>query len=109
MKLCCFGDLHYSGFREWLRGILENTIADTCSECDATIIVGDVTGVGNLDHLREALELIKEYLDPLPVMVVPGNHDIYVSPQEQDRGNNSLLKLSLFNDLVEKDSFLVAK
>ncbi len=106
MKLCCFSDLHYSGYREWLRELLENTIAGTCSKCDVAIIVGDVTGIGNLDHLREALELIKEYFDPLPLLIVPGNHDLYVSYEEQAKGINSLLKLSMFNELVEKLGYI---
>ena len=47
MKLCCFDDLHYSGFKEWFREMLENTIDCTCSKCcNVVIITGDMMRVG---------------------------------------------------------------
>jgi len=101
MKICCLGDIHYGGSIEWLSYIVDNYIREYSRECDVAVIVGDVTTSGDLQHLVEALSIIKGALN-IPLLVIPGNHDIYVSPQEQDRGNNSLLKLSLFNDLVEK-------
>jgi len=38
----------------------------------------------------------------LSVLVIPGNHDIYVDYSELSRGIISLLKLSMSNTLVEK-------
>ena len=102
MKLCVFGDLHYSGSKGWLEGYVEDIIREQCSECEVAVIVGDVTGYGDLEHLKEALTLIKGVLEPLPILVVPGNHDIYVTFEEQNKGINSLLKLDMFNELVER-------
>ena len=35
-------------------------------------------------------------------MVIPSNNDIYVSPDEFSRGTNSLLKLNMFDNMVEE-------
>lgn len=104
MRICCFGDLHYSGSRRWLSGFIESSVAGVCNgeDVDAAVVVGDVTGYGNLEHLREALELLRRELEAPYIMVVPGNHDIYVADEETSRGINSLLKLSMFNELVER-------
>jgi len=106
MKICCFGDLHYSGTREWLLRIIEDYIASTCNDedVDVVIVVGDITSTGNFDHLREVLELLRGELVTPYVMVVPGNHDIYVFLEEQ--GVDSLVKLQLFNDMVEEAGFI---
>jgi len=102
MKICCLGDLHYTGSRKWLVDLIENYIVSTCSDVDALVIVGDVTGSGNLNHLYEVLELLRDKITTSYIMSVPGNHDIYITSDEVSRGINSLLKLSMFNELVEK-------
>ncbi len=104
MKICCFGDLHYSGSRKWLSGFIESSVASVCNgeDVDVAVVVGDVTGYGDLEHLREVLELLRRELEAPYIMVVPGNHDIYVTDEEVSRGINSLLKLSMFNGLAEK-------
>ncbi len=102
MKICCLGDLHYGGCREWLVNLVENMIKGCCEEADVAVIVGDITSTGDLRCVKESLKVIREALDPVPVLVVPGNHDVYVSLDEFSRGIDSLLKLSVFNDLVEE-------
>ena len=99
MKLCCFGDLHYIGDKAWLNNYFLPKVSENCAGCDAAVIVGDVSGTGRLEHVRELLLGVKRVFQG-PIIVVPGNHDIYVLQDEQDRGLNSLIKLSMFNSLV---------
>mgnify|MGYP000409700012 CR=1 FL=1 len=102
MRICCLGDLHYYGVRKDLERLVRN-VENNCLEADVVVIVGDLTSSGNLGHLEQVLSTVKEVVEPIPILVVPGNHDIYVTADEVSRGiNNSLLKLSLFNELVEK-------
>ncbi len=65
VKICCFGDLHYSGSRDWLVDFIGNNIASICNEggVDAVAVVGDITGYGDLGRLREVLEILKESLN----------------------------------------------
>ncbi len=102
MRVCCLGDLHYGGSRDWLVNLANNSIGEICGDSNIAVIVGDITVSGSLDHLKEALTIIKEVLEPIPILFVPGNHDIYVTPEEHGQRINSLLKLQLFNSLVEK-------
>ena len=69
---------------------------------DAVVIVGDITSGGRLEYVEEVLSVIKEVTDPTYVLVVPGNHDIYLTESERFSGINSLLKLFMFNELVER-------
>ena len=101
MRICCFGDLHYYGVRKDLE-VLTRNIENTCLETNVVVIVGDLTSYGSFSHLEEVLGAVKEVVEPLPILVVPGNHDIYVIPEEVSRGINSLLKLNLFNEMLEK-------
>lgn len=89
--------MHYAGSRGWLRSVVD-IIADSCENADAIIIVGDVTNYGDLNHLKEALVLVKGLFIDRPVLVIPGNHDVYVTPGEN---TDSLRKLELFNEAVE--------
>jgi len=99
MRICCLGDLHYFGVKKDLEMLARN-IESACSEVNAVALVGDLTGSGRLSLLEEVLSIIRGVVDPLPILVVPGNHDIYVVDEEVSRGINSLLKLNLFNELV---------
>jgi len=101
VKLCCFGDIHLDGSRRVLDG-LRRELEEACGDVDAAVIVGDLTASGRLDLAKELLRIVREALDPVPIMVVPGNHDIYVSAEESAAGVNSLMKLSAFNSLVER-------
>ncbi|RLE61891.1 MAG: hypothetical protein DRJ38_10655 [Thermoprotei archaeon] len=64
------------------------------------VVVGDITGNGGLGFVFEVLTEIRDAVGA-HVLVVPGNHDIYLSFHEKGEKVNSLLKLSMFNDLVE--------
>ncbi len=101
MRVCCFGDLHYYGVWRDLERLARN-VESECFEADVVVIVGDITASGDLTQLEEVLGMVKEVVEPIPILVVPGNHDIYVTADEVSRGINSLLKLSLFNELVER-------
>ena len=101
MRVCCFGDIHYYGFRKDLERLARN-VEGTYLESDVVVIVGDLTSSGSFSHLEEVLSVVKEVVESLPMLVVPGNHDIYVTADEVSRGINSPLKLSLFNELVER-------
>ena len=99
MKICCLGDFHYVGFRR----VLEETVRgafETCRLADIVVIVGDISANGDLGLVGEVLDELKRYFD-VPVLVVPGNHDLYLLPDERRRGVNSLDKLSMFNEFVE--------
>ncbi len=100
MKICCLGDIHYNGSEDWLVDIVNNYVKDYCNGCDVTVVVGDITNYGDLTHVKEVLEIIKETVEPAPVLVVPGNHDIYLNSNEAE-SMDSLEKLIRFNDLVE--------
>jgi len=101
MKICCLGDIHYYGKRKDLKRLVEN-IEDSCLDVNAVVIVGDVSADGELGHVEDVLVAVKEAVDPVPVLVVPGNHDIYLSEYEVFSDVNSLTKLSMFNELVER-------
>jgi len=101
MKICCLGDIHYYGKRKDLKRLVEN-IEDSCLDVNAVVVVGDVSTDGELGHVEDVLVAVKEAVDPVPVLVVPGNHDIYLSKYEVLSGVNSLVKLSMFNELVER-------
>ena len=101
MRVCCFGDIHYYGVRKDLERLARN-VGGICSEADAAVIVGDITSSGNLGYLEEVLGVVRRAIESLPILVIPGNHDIYVLPDEVSKGINSLLKVSMFNSLVEK-------
>ena len=100
MKICCFGDTHYHGSGERLIE-LANEVREKCANTDVIVVVGDISGNGNLGFVSELLSAIK-FVASAPVLVVPGNHDIYLSLEERGKGINSLLKLSLFNGVVER-------
>lgn len=100
MRICCLGDIHYYGQRSDLE-LLTQRIESVCGSADAMVVVGDLTSSGRLDHMREVLEAVRDAAGGILVLVVPGNHDIYVAWDEVERGVNSLLKLSIFNSLVE--------
>ena len=100
MKICCLGDIHYAGSISWLNSLVDSII-DACAGTDVAVIVGDITSNGSLDCLHEFLSLLKGALPVRHVLVIPGNHDIYVMPEEVEEGIDSLKKLQLFNNLVE--------
>jgi len=47
MKMCCLGDLHYSGSREWLVDFIENTVKEYCEVCVSveTRICREINGI----------------------------------------------------------------
>ena len=102
MKVCCLGDIYYSGSGGWLTSLAKGVIREYCGECDVAVIVGDISVSGELGHVKEVLTIIGEAVNPISILVVPGNHDIYVTQEETNKGINSLHKLELFNSLVEK-------
>jgi len=99
--VCCLGDIHYAGGRRVLEELAEG-LEEECVDADVVAVVGDLTADGDLAKAREVLETITEALRGVPVLVVPGNHDIYLGPEEVGAGMNSLMKLSAFNSLVEE-------
>ena len=101
MRVCCLGDIHYHGVRRDLERLARN-IEGMCFEADVVVIVGDITSSGRLEYSEEVLSVVKEVVDPAPLLVIPGNHDIYLSEHERASGINSLLKLSMFNELAER-------
>lgn len=101
MKLCCLGDIHYTGSINWLYSLIDS-IASKCIDAEVAVVVGDVTSNGSLSYLHEFLSLLRGALTVEHILIVPGNHDIYVMPEEVDKGINSLLKLQMFNSLVRK-------
>jgi len=101
VRICCFGDVHYHGARKDLERLYRN-IENACIDVDAIAVVGDLTSSGRFNHLEEVLSAIKGAAGDIPVLAVPGNHDLYVLDEEVSRGINSLLKLSLFNELAER-------
>ena len=107
MRICCLGDVHYHGgdfdylVKDFTRGF-----AEVCRGVDAIVVVGDITSSGRLDYADDVLRAIKMALRDVgllntPILVVPGNHDIYLTREEMERGLDSLQKLSKFNSLVE--------
>ncbi len=64
-------------------------------------IVGDITSTGDLGYAFDVLRAVKEAVDPVPVLVVPGNHDIYLVGSEAGV-TDSLAKLRMFNEVVER-------
>ena len=100
MRICCLGDLHYHGLKKKLENIVEN-VRKECSNVDVVVVAGDITGNGGLGFAFDVHTEIRNVID-VPVLVVPGNHDIYLSHSEKAMNMNSLLKLSTFNDLVER-------
>ncbi len=103
MKICCLGDIHYYGLRNMLDNIV-SSIENDCADVDAIVLVGDLTADGDLGNLAKVLKAIKEVTN-VPVLVVPGNHDLYLTPSEIGR-INLLTKLSMFNNLVEEFGFI---
>jgi putative phosphoesterase len=98
VRICCLGDIHYHGSQYDLENLAEN-IKDSCSDVDAVVVVGDITSSGRLDLLYDVLSAIK-ISTSVPILIIPGNHDIYLSASEVE-SMDSLTKLSRFNDLVE--------
>ena len=81
---------------------LARNIEGICYEVDVVVAVGDISSSGRLEHVKEVLSTVKEVVDPAPLLVIPGNHDIYLTESERSTDINSLLKLSMFNELVER-------
>ncbi|HDD26317.1 MAG TPA: hypothetical protein ENF75_04430 [Acidilobales archaeon] len=105
MRLCCLGDIHYYGSKKELSFLAEG-IRDECGNADVLVLTGDLTADGDLGRLNEVLEVIKGVYER-PVLIVPGNHDLYLIHSELwSHRLNSLLKLSLFNNLVERYGFI---
>lgn len=101
MKICCFGDIHYYGLRRDLEKFTRN-VENLCLDSNIIVIVGDISSSGKLEHVEEVLSTVKEIVNPTPLLVIPGNHDIYLSEHERASDISSLLKLSMFNELVER-------
>ena len=99
MKIYYLGDIHYHVSQYDLDKLAEN-IRDSCSSVDAVVVVGDITSSGRLDLMHDVLSTIRVVADA-SIMVVPGNHGIYLSNEEM-RNINSLTKLHRFNDFVEE-------
>ena len=101
MKICCLGDIHYHGNLQDL-DLLIDRVENSCTDVDVVAVVGDLTSSGRLDYTKEVLEAVRRAAGTVPVLIVPGNHDIYLTREEMDNGINSLLKLSVFNELAER-------
>ena len=87
-KILVTGDLHYRGTRP--RSRLDHDIEETLtakleevwgiareSQCSAIIIPGDLTDTPNLSYasMSNLADLLRRA--PVPVMTIPGNHDLY--------------------------------
>ena len=108
MKICCLGDIHYSRAKWTERDLdkLAENIRDLCRSVDAIVIVGDITSDGRLDLAHDVLIAIKSGpVIKVPKLVVPGNHDIYLTREEMEKGIDSLTKLERFNNLVDGSRF----
>jgi len=111
VKICCLGDIHYWGstrVRLDLEKLAENIIKSYCEDVDVVVIVGDITSSGILDHVLEALTIIKSRgVGCKPILIVPGNHDIYLTMEEM-KNMDSLVKLRKFNDFIDSLTGFVA-
>jgi predicted MPP superfamily phosphohydrolase len=105
LRICCFGDIHYCGDRKRLER-LARLLSGGCAGTDVVVVVGDLTCDGNLEYAREVLETVKRALDTIPVLVIPGNHDVYLTRDEMSEGVDSLQKLLKFNRMVEELGFI---
>ncbi len=106
MKICCLGDIHYHGSYSDLDELTKN-VEKECNNVNAIVVVGDLTSRGRLDYAEDVLIAIRIALGgarrfKVPILVVPGNHDIYLTPEELKERIDSETKLSRFNDFVEK-------
>ncbi len=100
MRVCCLGDMHYAGSSRELEEIARR-VERVCRGTDAVVVVGDVTASGNLADLGLVVETLVYVAQGRPVLVLPGNHDIYVVA-ERDGDTDSLRKLELFNRVVRE-------
>ncbi len=98
MEICCLGDIHFYSFRRDLVKLVKN-IKERCRNSNAIVIVGDISSSGNLGFVYITLSTIRDVVD-IPVLVVPGNHDIFLNLDEMGKGIDSLLKLDMFNEAV---------
>jgi predicted MPP superfamily phosphohydrolase len=96
MKLAFTADLHYPTTS---RSTLLSLASDIASqEPDVVALGGDIGEVyHSLDCFDACLSLFREALKDIPILVLPGNHDLWVPPEDVIWNS-----LDLFNDLLPR-------
>ena len=72
-------------------------------EPDALVLTGDLLHIGLAQEMREIRPWLTSLIDRLPVLLVPGNHDLYTADSYQ-HWQSELGDLPIFGDPVSRDS-----
>lgn len=77
MKIAITGDVHFpTASRNQLVAMTEDMLNDNV---DAIAIIGDIAEVRQkFDYFRTCLDIFRETAPSIPILVVPGNHDLWV-------------------------------